>query len=140
MSVQRRFTCMCGVEERHEYEATPTHCGRPMKPGNPVFPNKDPGATKLHMVKMKWPRPVTWQMPTPPDDIYELWQLKAGGRAHSEFLGFLGRRATTWEWVPPAGVGIQPGFAQSGELAAQCLLLAMDGGVAARRVIAEIAS
>jgi len=140
MTIQRVFSCPCGAKERHGYEDTPTHCGKPMTPGAPIFPNEDPATTKMHMIKVLNPKPVNWQLPGEPLDRYELWQLKAGGRGHSEFLGHLGRRLLTWEWIPPVGIGTPPGFAASGELAAQCLLLAMDGDGVARRVIAEIAS
>lgn len=142
MDIQRIFTCDCGAEEKHEYEATPTHCGRPMTGGKPIFPNLEPGQHQLHMVRLRRQPKVDWQLPGLPDMVCELWELKPAGRGdpRSEFLGFLGKRATTWEWVAPRGVAIRCGFAPSGELAAQCLVTAIEGGLQAKQVIARLIS
>lgn len=140
MNIKQNFTCsICNKHEIYPYEAQPKHCNQPMTPGEPIFPNDNKTETKLHMIILKRKPEIDWQLPTEPDQIFEVWKLKPG-RANGERLGWLAKRSLSWEWKMPTGIGTAPGgLSATAEHAVQSMLLALDGGLAAKQVIAKLA-
>jgi hypothetical protein len=109
-----------------------------MAPGKLVFPEGDTKIRRLHLLKLLRNPVVEWQLPDDPNQIYELWQLRAGGRTDGELLGWIGERATAVEWVMPKGVAIRGGFAPSIEDAVGNMIQALEGGVHAMKNIESV--
>ena len=139
MSLKRGFECKaCKRSVTMTYQDAPKCCDAYMLGGDPILPVGDITQLRLHSIVLQITPEVDWQIAGEPDIVTELWQL-APGRANGERLGWLGKRATGWEWVMPTGVKIRHGFSPTKELAVQSMLLALQGGLVSKRVIAELA-
>lgn len=136
--VYQEFHCQsCPEVEIWEYQAEPSHCGKPMRYGKVLLPAGDPTEIRLHVIRLKRAPEISWQLAGMPLATYELWQLRPT-RQHGERFGWLGERATCWEWRMPPGVKIEGGFAVDRETAIKMMWLAYEGGLHAATKIAAL--
>lgn len=137
--ITQNYTCgACGKSETVPYTADPICCRVPMEPGKLNFPEGDTKTRRLHLLTLMRDPVVEWQMADKPNRIYELWQLRAGGRTDGEKLGWIGERQTCVEWVMPEGVAIRGGFAPTIEDAVGNMIQALEGGVHAMKNIESV--
>lgn len=145
--VDQEFVCkVCGDHIVSGFDEQPVCCEQAMIRGQ-LFPAENNQVMRLHMIVADEPNmsglyrkpQYDWSLPGKPDKVFELWRL-APGRANGERIGWIGQRTTCIEWIMPTGVKIKNGTATTVEEAAEMMLVAIDGGVHAKRVIAEISS
>jgi len=102
---------VCGRIDKYGPTAKPVHCGKPMSRGEPgVTRSKDEIA--LDLVVSQIPPDVAWMLPGDPDKIIEVWQFRPGKRG-AELLGWIGERATCFEWRVVEGVPNGKGVANT---------------------------
>lgn len=141
-TVYQHWNCgTCGghlslVYERKEH---PECCGRPMTEGRIAFPAGDINEQRLHVIHVAAHESVVWPSGLKPEYVMEFWRL-APGRKDGEFIGHIGVHATMCEWVMARGVAIRNGVAPTLNQACEQMLIAIQGGLGAGRMIAEVVS
>lgn len=133
---------VCGKNEENEYGKLWAHCGKMMRTtGSPNFPVDNVKELRLHTVIIGYDPGVAWSFPGSPEQIMEVWRLRPGaGRASGEQLGWIGKRTLTYEWHMVPGVAIRNGTGPTPVDCVQMMMIAMDGGASARRILAEVVS
>lgn len=136
--VKQYWACdTCGGVLALPYGIEPECCGRVMRDGRIAFPGGDIDELRLHVLALRHPAEKDWS--ATPEHQLELWQLKPG-RRDGERVGWIAVYATSCEWIMVPGVTIDRGFAPTVAQAAEAMMTAIQGGIGAREMVAEIVS